>query len=50
MVRGHPWLQIRGSKVLLLLLKFILNLGGIVISRAKRGNVEELHFLLNVFV
>ena len=43
-----PWLHIRGSKFWLLLLKFFLNLGGIAISRAKRGNVEELHLLLNV--
>ena len=43
-----PWLQIRRSKVSLLLLKFLLDLGGISICRAKRGNVEELHFLLNV--
>ena len=45
---AFPWLRIRGSKVLLLLLKFLLNLGGIVICLAKWGNVEELHFLLNV--
>ena len=38
------------SKVSLLLLKFLLDLGGIAICCAKRCNVEELHFLLNVFV
>ena len=42
--------RIRRSKVSLLLLKFLLDLGNIVIFRAKRCNVEELHFLLNVFV
>ena len=45
-----PWLRIRGSKLSLLMLKFLLDLCGIEICRAKRGNVEELHFLLNVSV
>ena len=45
-----PWLRIRESKVSLLVLKFLLDLGDIVICRAKRCNVEELHFLLNVIV
>lgn len=44
------WLRICGSKVSLLLLKFLFDLGSIVICRAKRGNVEELHFLLNISV
>ena len=42
--------RIRRSKVSLLLLKFLLDLGGIVICRDKRCNFEELHLLLNVFV
>ena len=42
--------QIRRSKVALLLLKFLLDLGGIAVCRAKQCNVEELQFLLNVFV
>ena len=45
-----PWLRIRRSKVSLLLLKFLLDVGSIEICRAKRCNAEELHFLLNVFV
>lgn len=45
-----PLLRIHGSKVSLVLLKFMLDLGGISICRARKGNVEELHFLLNVFV
>ena len=47
---AFPWLQIRGSKVSLLLHKFLLDLGSIAIFHAKQGNVEELHFLLNVYV
>ena len=49
-VGAFPWIWIGGSKVSFLLLKFLLDLGGIVICRVKRGNVEELHFLLNIFV
>ena len=44
------WLQIRKSKVSLILLKFMLDLRGIEICCAKQCNVEELHFLLNVFM
>ena len=42
--------HIRRSKVSLPLLNFLLDLGGIAICHAKRCNVKELHFLLNVFV
>ena len=42
--------RIHKSKVSLLLLKCLLDLGGIAVCCAKRCNVEELHFLLNVFV
>ena len=45
-----PLLLIRRSKVLLLLLEFLLNLGSIPVCRTKRGDVKELHFLLNVSV
>ena len=47
---AFPRLHICGLKVLLLLLKLMLDLGGMVTCCAKRGNVEELHFLLKVFV
>ena len=43
-------LLIRRSKVSLLLFEFLLNLGSIPVCRTKRGDVEELHFLLNVYV
>ena len=43
-----PLLLIRKSKVSLLLFEFLLNLGSIPVCRTKRGDVEELHFLLNV--
>ena len=43
-------LLIRRSKVSLLLFEFLLNLGSIPVCRTKRGDVEELHFLLNVSV
>ena len=43
-------LLIHISKVLLLLFEFMLNLGSIPVCRTKRGDVEELHFLLNVSV
>ena len=45
-----PFLFIRKSKVYILLFKFFLNLGSISICRTKQGDVEELHFLLNVSV
>ena len=41
-----PLLLIRRSKVSLLLLEFLLNLGSIPICCTKRGDVKELHFLL----
>jgi hypothetical protein len=43
-------LLIRRSKVSLLLFEFLLNLGSILVCRTKRGDVEELHFFLNVSV
>jgi hypothetical protein len=42
------FLLICRSKVLLLLFEFLLNLGSMSVCRTKRGDVEELHFLLNV--
>ena len=45
-----PLLLIRRSKVLLLLFEFLLNLGSVPIFRTKRGDVKEIHFLLNVYV
>ena len=45
-----PLLLMRRSKVSLLLFEFLLNLGSIPVCRTKRGDVKELHFLLNVFV
>ena len=41
---------IRRSKVSLPLFEFLLNLGNILVCRTKRGDVEEIHFLLNVSV
>ena len=43
-----PLLLIRRSKVSLLLFKFLLNLGSIPVCCTKQGDVEELHFHLNV--
>ena len=48
--RTFPLLLIRRSKVSLLLFGFLLNLGSIPVCRTKRGDVEELHLLLNVSV
>ena len=45
-----PLLLIRRSKVSLFLFEFLLNFGSISIRHTKRGDVEELHFLLNVSV
>jgi hypothetical protein len=45
-----PLILIRISKVSLLLFEFLLNLGNIPACPTKQGDVEELHFLLNVFV
>ena len=45
-----PLILIHRSKVSLLLFEFLLNLGNIPICRTKRGDVEELNFLLNVSV
>jgi hypothetical protein len=45
-----PSLLIHRTKVSLLLFELLLNLGSIPVCRTKRGDVEELHFLLNVFV
>jgi hypothetical protein len=43
-----PLLLIRRPKVSLLLFELLLNLGSIPVCRTKRGDVKELHFLLNV--
>jgi len=43
-----PLLQIRRSKVLLLLYKLMLDLGSVSIRCAKRGDVQELHLVLDV--
>ena len=43
-----PLLLIRRSKVSLLLFEFLLNLSSILVCCTKRGDVEEIHFLLNV--
>ena len=45
-----PLLLIHRSKVSLLLFEFLLNLGSISVCHTKQGDVEELHFLLNVSV
>ena len=43
-----PLLLIRRPKVSLFLFELLLNLGSISVRHTKRGDVEELHFLLNV--
>ena len=43
-----PLLLICRSKVSLLLFEFLLNLGSILVCSTKRGDVKELHLLLNV--
>jgi hypothetical protein len=43
-----PLLLIRKPKVSLFLFELLLNLGSILVCHTKRGDVEELHFLLNV--
>jgi hypothetical protein len=45
-----PLLLIRRPKVSLFLFELLLNLGSISVRHTKRGDVEELHFLLNVSV
>ena len=45
-----PLLLIHKSKISILLFEFQLNLGNILVCHTKRGDVEELHFLLNVSV
>ena len=45
-----PILLICRPKVSLLLFELLLNLGSISVRHTKRGDVEELHFLLNVSV
>jgi len=45
-----PLLQIRRSKVSLLLFKLLLDLDGISVCCAERGDVQELYFFLNVLV
>ena len=43
-----PLLQIHRSKVLLLLFKLLLNLDSVSVRRAERGDVQELHLVLDV--
>ena len=45
-----PLLVIRRSKVSFLLFEFLLNIVSIPVCHTKRGDVEELYFLLNVHV
>ena len=45
-----PLLWIRRSKVSLLLFKLLLNLHGILVCCAERGDVQELYFFLDVLV
>jgi hypothetical protein len=45
-----PLLLIRKPKVSLLLFGPLLNLGSIPVCCTKRGDVKELHFLLNVSI
>jgi hypothetical protein len=45
-----PLLLIRRPKVSLFLFELLLNLGSVSVRHTKRGDVEELHFLLNVSV
>ena len=43
-----PLLQIRKSKVLLLMFKLLLNIDGISVCLYERGDVQELHLILDV--
>jgi hypothetical protein len=45
---AFPFLLIRRPKVSLLLFELLLNLGSITVCHTKKGDAEELHFLLNV--
>ena len=45
-----PLLQIRKSKVSLLLFKLLLDFYGISVRCAKRGDVQELYLFLNVLL
>ena len=45
-----PLLWIRRSKVSLLLFKLLLDLDSVSVCRAERGDVQELHFFLDVLV
>ena len=45
-----PLLQIRRSKVSLLLFKILLNLDSVSVCRVDRGDVQELHLILDVLV
>lgn len=47
---AFPLLRIRRSKVSLLLFKFLLDLDNVSIGDAKRGDVQELHLILDVLV
>ena len=55
-VLGHPTLalsfglQIRRSKVFLLLFELLLNFDSILVRCAERGDVQELHLFLDVSV
>ena len=45
-----PLLLIHRSIIFLLLFEIFLNLGNISVCCTKRGDVKELHLLINVFV
>ena len=44
-----PCFRIHRSKVSLLLFKLLLNFDSVSVSRAERGDVQELHLILYVF-
>ena len=43
-------IRVRRSKVSLLLFKLLLNLENVLVYHAKRGDVHELHFILDVLL
>ena len=45
-----PLLQIHKSKVSLILFKFLLDLDNVSIGCAKRGDVQEIHLILDILV
>jgi len=49
-VGTFPWIQIYRSKVSLLQFKFLFDLDIVSIGYAKRGDVQELHLVLDVLL